>query len=120
MKIIALDGKSNSGKTTTLTDVFKNIAPKGTPQNKGISSNDFEAVFLYKNKKIALCTGGDTIKYINERIEKYNKQKVDILIIAHNNGKQYAPEKLFLADEIQIIHKTSNNQNDAQLIIRKI
>ena len=120
MKIIVLDGESNSGKTTTLTDVFNKIAPKGTPKNAGISNKDFEAVFSYKNKKIALCTGGDITKYIDERIEKYNKQKVDILIIAHNKGKQYAPGKLFLADEIQIIHKTKSDQNDAQAIINKI
>ena len=111
MKIIVLDGKSHSGKTTTLTDVFNQIAPKGTRKIQGNSDKDFEAVFSYKNKKIALCTGGDTIKYIGG---------IDGLIIARNNEKKNSPGEFFLADEIQIVHKTKNNQKDAQAIINKI
>lgn len=120
MKIIVLDGKSHSGKTTTLTDVFYQIAPKGTPKIRGNSNKDFEAVFSYKNKKIALCTGGDTIKYIGDSIKKYAQQKIDVLIIARNNEKKNSPGEFFLADEIQIVHKTKNNQKDAQAIINKI
>ncbi len=120
MKIIVLDGKSHSGKTTTLTDVFIKIAPKSPTKKRGITKNDFEAVFSYKNKKIALCTGGDTIKYIGGSIKKYAQQTIDVLIIARNNEKKNSPGEFFLADEIQIVHKTGNNQKDAQAIINKI
>ena len=121
MKIIVLYGDSNSGKTTTLTTLFNQISPQNTKKTPKNSYGDFESSpFAYKNKCIVIYTCGDELQDIEDAITS-NISKADVLIIACSKKfKKYLPIQLFLANEIVVINKTQNNQNDINQIIASI
>ncbi|WP_430408701.1 hypothetical protein [Kordia sp.] len=89
MRIIALRGEGNCGKTTTLNLVYDDLIAKGATvfiakKQVGGDKRDFETVLIYHGKKIAFFTMGDYSIYLIEAIIKYEALKVDILICASN------------------------------------
>ena len=84
------------------------------------SPNDFEADFNYNNKYVGIFSLGDTNRSVADAIDRYKTKGVDTLIIAYNTQFKNLPSQFFKADEIVIIKKTSNNQNDCNSIISKI
>jgi len=89
MKIIALTGTSDCGKTTTLNMVYLNVLSlDGISTNKRPlvgDLNDFSDIVLYNNQKIAFFTMGDYSVYVVNAIRDYNNQGVDLLICACNS-----------------------------------
>jgi hypothetical protein len=96
MKIIVLEGGTNTGKTTTMGVVFVALHMNGgkvntfTPLNTP-SGMDFEAVLDYpdptdekKTLKVAMYSKGDNIYDCNAAIKKYlqHSPPIDVLIIA--------------------------------------
>jgi hypothetical protein len=122
MKMIILSGKPGTGKTTTLNDVFAIIAsginppPVKTPVGPG---NDFEAAVLYKGKRVAIFSAGDTLYRIREAICKYAAQ-CDVLILAYSDkfSCDYKPVLFDLAMQTAgnvqqcVIQKNTNNDAD--------
>ena len=93
MRIIALRGDSDCGKTTTLNFVYEEITrntlycvDQGLREVLGNPDmNDFECIIrLADNRRIAFFTLGDYMRDIPSAIKKYAEQNVDILIIASN------------------------------------
>jgi len=95
MKIIVLEGGSNTGKTTTMGVVFVALHMNGGKVNTFTplvtpSGMDFEAVLDYPDPagikkdplKVAMYSKGDIIADCNTAINKYLQQNVDVLIIA--------------------------------------
>jgi Cdc6-like AAA superfamily ATPase len=84
MKIILLSGKPDSGKTSTMHLVYNKITKKVIQKKDYINKNkDFESVVEYKNKKVAICSGGDYLCYCREKIIEYTN--VDYLIIGYSD-----------------------------------
>jgi len=134
MKIIMLAGASQTGKTTTLLKVYgrlfnNSINPKTHPKfYQEINNNtppDIECYPLYHHdKKVALCTAGDTWECIKRAITKFNCIGADVLIIAFSEDKikkeaeKNKDIKLFHPDVLKDIQphcviqkRVSSNQN---------
>jgi molybdopterin-guanine dinucleotide biosynthesis protein len=112
MKIIVLEGETNTGKTTTLGVVFVELHIKG---GKVINFNhletpsgmDFEAVLAYpaneKMLKVAIYSEGDNIRHCNAAISKYSPN-MDVLIIAYS--KKHTPLTIPAGDTRVPVPKT--------------
>jgi hypothetical protein len=91
MKLIILSGKPNTGKTTTLNKVF-DVLTKGMnpPPVKNLiePGGDFESAFLYKGKRVAIFSHGDTLWRIREAICTYAAH-CDVLILAYSDKHKY-------------------------------
>lgn len=92
MKVIALKGEKNSGKSTTLKEVYKILkAAGGEPERycfkdlKG-NSKDLRDVINFAGKKIGIVTQGDYYKEEENSVKKhlvwFKDNKCDIVICA--------------------------------------
>ncbi|MDG2914866.1 ATP-binding protein [Bisgaard Taxon 10/6] len=88
--LIALYGKSNSGKTTALKAFISHLKDISELQFLGYDDDfsnenaDVVALFTYKKIKIGISTGGDTASVINKRVEQclIKKHKCNIVFTA--------------------------------------
>ncbi len=128
MRIIALTGTSNCGKTTTLNMVYLNVLSLGgISTNKrplGGDPNDFSDIVLYNNQKIVFFTMGDYSVYVVNAIRDNNNRGVGLLICACNS-KFVRPFTEMAKYAHNILNKTvasptsdelTSNTNDANLI----
>jgi len=103
MKIIVLEGKTSSGKTTTLSMVYATLVSKGaTVQEFDVIQNnepteDFEALLYLpkrclfcQRKRVAICSHGDISGNYNTAVSKYSG-KADVLIIADSTSSTKTP-----------------------------
>ncbi len=126
MRIIALQGKSNVGKTATLKRMIKTIIDnnifncsliksKADILKKCCSaSGDIKCVFLYNGKKIGITTRGDTEQALMRDFSK-KFPDCDIVVCAvHTSGKTLSYIKSL--DNEAIIHsKWSVEPYDRQM-----
>ena len=63
MRIITVQGDSDTGKTTLIKSILKKLLSKGAVlifyEIKGADKQDFHAVVLWKSRIIAMCSLGD-------------------------------------------------------------
>ncbi len=118
MKIIMLEGKKNSGKTTTFNNLYDELVnnKKGTTiikakQDPYGDPEDFECIIKYDDKKIALFTVGDYSKKITDAFKKYEKLKCDILICACNKNHK-RPYQAIKKYPHKILKKTVEIKNN--------
>lgn len=121
MRIIALRGNSNCGKSTTLNFVYAEIISNNRycldPGERLILGNpemdDFECIIeLADNRRIAFYTLGDYMRDIPNAINKYVDMNVDILILASNTN-YHNHLNAIVAHPFTIVNKTlSNPQNE--------
>lgn len=117
MKVIALKGEKDSGKSTTLKEVYKILkAEGGEPETnykvdlKG--NDDFRAVINFAGKKIGIVTQGDyekgnykkgkNIKETSEEIKGNINNKVELVFSSDEENKNYLFSD-FLKDVTKII-----------------
>jgi len=89
MKIIALRGEINSGKTRTLNKLIKKIIPLSSNLHRCPTDTDYDnekvdrwVVLEYEGRTIAIITAGDGEKVLEKNfneIQDYNKQ-IDLYI----------------------------------------
>lgn len=123
MRIIALRGKNNCGKTATLNLVYDELL---LPSNGGISTNkqqvgkdprDFSDIVKYKGQTVAFYSMGDIAKDTKKAIKKYDTLKVDVLIIA-SNSKFSTPIVLIRSFTHDLVPKTvASPRTDANNLI---
>ena len=119
MKIIALRGKDNCGKTETLTAVYLRILDnKGNSTCKKTEGNpkfkDFSDIVEYKGLRVAFYTMGDYSTVTTRIIKEYHALNVDLLILA-SNIKFVNPIKLIEEYNNQLVEKeiaTTSKEND--------
>ncbi len=96
MKVIALIGESNSGKTTTLTMVYELLVSEKWDEDHGkrkeLNNGDFLTVLEKDNVKIGLVTQGDYAKTVEESLpvwkylEKLDNYGCSIAVCACTTG----------------------------------
>ena len=107
MKVIALYGVANTGKTTTLNLLYNLINPD-TPITDG---KDHRRSFTYKGKTIFIATPGDNKAEIDENIKRARKANCDILVTA-SRTRGYGWE--LLREQFKDIHFIKKNVADQQ------
>jgi hypothetical protein len=135
MKIIMLEGGTNTGKTTTMGMVFVALHMNGGTMNNFTavqSPMDFEADFDYpvrgKTQKVAIYSKGDNIKHCNAAINKYSQLNMDTLIIAYStkSTRLTIPQKDTLVPPVQktvappAVSEVQANKKDCRKIISLI
>jgi hypothetical protein len=129
MKVIILSGEPKTGKSTTLNDVFDNIASRinPPPTKTPLDPPDFEAIFPYKRKVVAIYSEGDLLYLIKDAIHKYATQ-CDVLILAYSDRfkRDYKPALFDLARELAgdvqecVIRKMEANDTDNAIACKNI
>ena len=87
MKIIALQGKGNSGKTTTikiLHDIMLQNNYSQIPNMRQNHGNDFLDIYIHpvSNLKVGITSSGDTYDLVNDRLQDLVNEKCDVCICA--------------------------------------
>lgn len=124
MKIITLKGKSDSGKTTAITNIFNKLKENGAVvqffERTGANNKDFTALITYNNKKIAFCSIGDIadkghspIEYIMNGINFAYERNADIFINA-------ITEDYYSINLKQITMSVQKSQSEYELQMNKI
>jgi hypothetical protein len=120
MKIIALTGDSNVGKTTTLNIVYNTILNNGgistNKQRLGGGVNDFLDIVLYNNQRIVFFTMGDYSVHLIDAIKKYDAQGLDVMICACNN-RFVKPPRLIVQYPHHIVPKTVTQTDSMKPIV---
>jgi energy-coupling factor transporter ATP-binding protein EcfA2 len=109
MKIIALTGRSSSGKTTILNLAYDMLIRDGAVstnrQQLGGNPQDFSDILYWKNIRVAFYTMGDFSRLLSAAIFEYTELSCDLLICACND-KFSGPLKLFRRYNAEILHIT--------------
>ena len=80
-KIIALSGKAESGKTTTL-NILINLLSIVSDSFEISREYDSMATFTFNDTIISVCTPGDTGDILQENIDYFEEQKCDVCVSA--------------------------------------
>ncbi len=115
-KILVIYGKSSTGKTTTINDIFIKLSPNGTniiePKTQiGGDSKDFTVVLSYNNQSIGILSMGDKQGDVDDFIN--NHKYCDVILIAYNERfKTIKTSLLQYADLIYKFNKIAANDTD--------
>lgn len=137
MKVIALIGKSNIGKTTTLNLVYSLLLDRGAIQRKNyfidLENNDCLHVLKFAdNKIIGIVTQGDYGKdeySVKNHLKRLFDYGCDVAICAANKGKINIEKAICSYVEHIFIDKTQSqsvedrridNYNDAVAILNNL
>ena len=137
MKIITIEGKENTGKTTLVKELYRYLNLRGAfvlyYEVTGAHYEDFHAVIIWNSKVIAFCSIGDyadkdvynaenklwPFTYIEKGIElAIRKYPADILINTRTTNLNETDYKLLLKEKVgnenYISYKTKDiiYQND--------
>ena len=82
MKVIALSGRGNIGKTSCLGHLINLIYQETTGRNYLVEGEDVRVTLDYHGSRITICTWGDTDYEENLNIEKIQEDNPDIAIVA--------------------------------------
>lgn len=129
MKVIILNGPANSGKTTTLKELYAQIKTMGatdykTPKPCEVSPSDNEYYVTFRGNKVAIVTVGDYAIETIFHIGYFYGCGADILVIANSQkGFPYTlmkwHENVFESITIEK-HGIQNNNAVISEIIRNL
>lgn len=78
LRVVGVSGTGNSGKSHVLRWVIELLkaraAGKPDPTSVSMQPYDTREVIVYKNNRIAICTGGDTVDIIADNITYFKKE----------------------------------------------
>lgn len=112
MKLIALYGTSNSGKSELLKKVIKHF----NPDLEIKKDEDMETTVEYQGYKIGITTGGDYQEYIEKNLRNFVNEKCDFLITACRTKGQTHTAIYNICDEFSI--KNDNGGYDIEWILK--
>lgn len=115
MKVIALFGIKDTGKTTTL-NLLNNLI---NPDNPITDGKDHRRTFTYKGKTISITTPGDNETEIKKNIQYAQDENCDILVTASRTKGQSVKKLEEISKNIRWIeknvgHKRQDLVNEAQ------
>lgn len=108
MKQIIIAGKSHSGKTPLITEIYRSIHT--TNQIHFQSLNDFSAIVSYQGKTVLLLSASDTREVAKHLEELLKKSNIDVVIYPVNIG----------LPEIRVKMLRILNKGDVKRILKEI
>ncbi|MBB6005431.1 hypothetical protein [Arcicella rosea] len=136
--IIALRGKGNSGKTTTIRILHNLLLANGYVQvrsNFSVNGGDFITIFSKKGKLIGVTSSGDTYDLVHDRLQEMVNANCNICVCACRTFDRSAKPGTnaaiieFATYSNQFVEKTvddnaatrpATNNSDAQNLLRLI
>ena len=101
MKVVFLHGEHNSGKTTTINELYYRLLLEGAkviePKKNLPAKDDFECILEFQNKRIALFSLGDYMYAIGAAIGYYTMANCDVLVVANSLKNPIYKSPLFRA-----------------------
>lgn len=90
MKIITIKGKKNSGKTTTIRNIYQKLTVmKGSKILEyvpaGFDKTDFDAIVSVKNNIVVIRSYGDGISYVRTGLQYAKSKEANFFINAWNS-----------------------------------
>lgn len=136
-KIIALQGKGNSGKSTTITILRSLLLANGyssVPSCYKFRGKDFSDILINGNKKIGVTSSGDNYKTVHARLSYFVNSGCDICICACRTHDRKPPGSVaavnsFPGHKPQFVKKTVKasaalqlqaNTSDANTLLSRI
>ena len=137
MKIIALQGRGDSGKTTTINLLPSILISNGfrqVPNKYQNHGGDFLDIYDDGNKKVGITSSGDTYDLVNDKLTDLVNEKCDVCICACRTADRKPPgtiaaTKKFPGYTNEYVAKTyatgssgqlTTNQKDAQTLFNRI
>jgi hypothetical protein len=93
--IVALQGKGDTGKTTTIGILHDKLLKKGFKRENYVEGGqrrkgrrrEFHAIFMVNGKKVGIASVGDLRKHIEPRLREFGKEGCSIIVCAcHTRG----------------------------------
>lgn len=127
-KIIVLLGKSNTGKTTTIMEVYKQltkntpavVAQNGLIKSLGGKPCDYEGSFTYNGKKVGFCSRGDAKYYVGNVVDAYTFCDVLVVPVNPSNYNSVFINMLEKTEEIRIVKKNQAEPADNKRALNDI
>lgn len=138
MKVIALKGTHNTGKTETIIELYNLLVRDidsyqlvkskysvfGKKKQSPPLGRDFFAIFENKKHKVGISSYGDNYEIIIKSLKEFEKQECDIVITAcltkgntHSAIKEYDCNPIFIdKTKIEPKNRTKLNLADAKII----
>lgn len=133
MKIITIKGGKNSGKTTTIRNIYQKLTVMKNSKIleftlAGFDKTDFDAIVSIKNKIVVIRSYGDGISYVRTGLQYAKSKQADFFINAWNSDldKNYdlleeLPEAEIHDSPVQICEPLRTQWiNYSNLIVSKI
>ncbi|MBQ9276875.1 MAG: hypothetical protein IJ226_04720, partial [Clostridia bacterium] len=79
MKIYAIYGKSNIGKTTVIKDLCERLKAKYNCKNYDLHVQDVCCVFDINGKKVGITSYGDNAEVLKAPFSFFEKENCDII-----------------------------------------
>lgn len=83
-KVIALKGRSNIGKTSTLKELIKLLTEKYNPSNEDylIDGADVRVIYTINGKKVGIETQGDPYSRLPKSLNLFKNENCQLIICA--------------------------------------
>lgn len=113
MKIIALWGKHDSGKTTTIQFLRDILLKRGAKEEKIVDEYDFISVFDFQDKKVGVISGGDTKDILTGNFGKLPNDCDVVMCPSRTKGEtvQYLEELVFSQEDLIWVKKAEIKNN---------
>ena len=90
MKIITIKGAKNSGKTTTIRNIYQKLTVMKDSKildfkPAGFDKTDFDAIVSVQNHIIVIRSYGDGISYVRTGLQYAKSEEADLFINAWNS-----------------------------------
>lgn len=90
INIITIKGKKNSGKTTTIRNIYQKLIVMKDSKilefiQAGFDRTDFDAIVSVKNKIVVIRSYGDGISYIRTGLQYAKSKQADLFINVWNS-----------------------------------
>lgn len=129
MKVIALSGLAESGKTTTMNELLKLFPSTIQPtivSNKiqlGNDLNDFMVEFTYNKQLVGIVSAGDPCRKGNQMVQEpilrqYYKRNFDVIIcVCRSNGKtvELLVKTIFSTIKVEFVKKIKGAFDDVAI-----
>ena len=113
MKIIALWGKANSGKTATIKFLRDILLKRGAKEEENVGDYDFISVFRFQGKKVGVISGGDTKEILTGNLGKLPNDCDVVICPSRTKGEtvQYLEEFVFNQEDLIWVKKAEIRNN---------
>ena len=121
MKIIALWGKHDSGKTATIKFLRDILLKRGAKEEENVGDYDFISVFRFQGKKVGVISGGDTKEILTGNLGKLPNDCDVIICPSRTKGEtvHYLEDYVFSQEDLIWVKKARIKNNGKYCVAKE-